>query len=148
MVPAVSLGHSFPAGRRLRKRGEFLRVQQTGWRVSLPSFVLLVRARADGGAARLGITVTRKFGGAVARNRAKRLVREAFRLSPELAPDGIDLVVVPRAKARLGDLATVLDELRQAAPILHRRARELRAELAKLPNETQTAPSTRERPGP
>jgi ribonuclease P protein component len=45
---------------------------------------------------RLGLSVSRKFGNAVARNRWKRLVREAFRLCRCKLPQGIDLVVIPR----------------------------------------------------
>jgi ribonuclease P protein component len=117
-----------------------------GWRVSLPSLLLLVCARPDQRPARLGITVTRKFGGAVSRNRAKRLIREAFRLSPELVPNGIDLVVIPKAKANLLDLEMVLSELRRAAPILEAKVPVLRAELAKSKNSTQTAPTPGRRP--
>jgi ribonuclease P protein component len=46
--------------------------------------------------ARLGLSVSRKLGTAVFRNRWKRLIREAFRLSQADLPVGIDLVVVPR----------------------------------------------------
>jgi ribonuclease P protein component len=46
--------------------------------------------------ARLGLSVSRKVGGAVVRNRWKRLLREAFRLNRDRLPRGIDLVVVPR----------------------------------------------------
>ena len=146
VVRREGVGHGLPASKRIRKRRDFLLVQELGWRISLPSLLLLVRARPDELPARLGITVTRKFGRAVDRNRAKRLIREAFRLSPELVPDGIDLVVVPKAKACLSGLAMVVGELRRAAPILQEKAPALRAALAKSKNSTQTAPSPRKRP--
>jgi ribonuclease P protein component len=116
--------------------------------VSLPSLLLIACARPDDEPARLGITVTRKFGGAVSRNRAKRLIREAFRRSPELVPNGIDLVVIPKQRSRLSGLDEVLDELRRAGPILQAKAPALRDQLAKSKNSTQTAPAARKRPTP
>jgi ribonuclease P protein component len=44
----------------------------------------------------LGLSVSRKFGGAVQRNRLRRLYREAFRLTRSEMPVGIDLVLIPR----------------------------------------------------
>ncbi|MGO9108305.1 MAG: ribonuclease P protein component [Thermoguttaceae bacterium] len=48
---------------------------------------------------RLGLSVSRKVGGAVVRNRWKRCIREAFRLSREHLPVGVDLIVIPRPDA-------------------------------------------------
>jgi len=65
----------------------------------LRSCIVLLQARPDSEPARLGITVTRKFGNAVARNRAKRLFREVFRRSSDLFPTGVDVVVIPKNRS-------------------------------------------------
>jgi ribonuclease P protein component len=81
---------------RVRKRAEFERIQGGGARVTTRTFVLIVAGRADDGPTRLGITASRRIGGAVTRNRAKRLVRAAFRAQSQLFSPGIDLVVIVR----------------------------------------------------
>ena len=48
---------------------------------------------------RLGLSVSRKFGGAVERNKLRRLYREAFRLTRGDMPSGLDLIVIPRSPA-------------------------------------------------
>ena len=99
--------------RRLRqsmRRADFLRVSQLGRRLNARYFLILVldrgAAAAEGGAAgegalgpRLGITVTRRVGKAVRRNRIKRLVREWFRGSQQRLQrgwQGYDLVVIAK----------------------------------------------------
>jgi ribonuclease P protein component len=47
---------------------------------------------------RLGLSVSRKVGGAVLRNRWKRLIREAFRTSYSRLPEGLDLIAIPRKR--------------------------------------------------
>jgi ribonuclease P protein component len=61
--------------------------------------VLYVFPRAEAGPARLGLSVSRKVGGAVERNRVKRLLREAFVLESSRLPAGSDAVVVARREA-------------------------------------------------
>lgn len=66
------------------------------------------QAAARAGQRRLGVTASRKVGGAVVRNRVKRRIREVFRLHRELLPDASDVVVIARPGA--GELSwTVLE---------------------------------------
>ncbi len=116
-MPAYSFGRD----KRLRKRADFVRVQKEGASVRTPHFVMLVAARADvAGPARLGIVATKKIGGAVVRNRIKRLCRECFRLTPEMLPKGIDLVVIARTGAGDLGLKDVQSEWSKASPKLRR----------------------------
>jgi ribonuclease P protein component len=127
----------FSRDRRIRKRSDFLRVQSSGARVTTDHFVLLVAAGPDpSGPARLGLVVTRKIGGAVARNRIKRVCREAFRTWPDLLPPGTDLVVIARAPAKDVSLQLVRSEWGRVAHTLRRRAEGARAaaEKARLAN--------------
>lgn len=101
-----------------------------------PHFVLVVAPGPDASAAsRLGVTVTKKVGTAVRRNRVKRLVREAFRLCPELLPAGIDLVVIAKDGAPTLRLADVQSEWASVRGLLQRRAREVLTRAPAVPKE-------------
>ena len=85
----------FPRSCRLTARRQFLAVYDMGQRVTSRSFLLFGLPNAVGHP-RLGITVTRKIGNAVRRNRAKRLLREVFRRHRQRLNPAIDVVVNAR----------------------------------------------------
>lgn len=116
----------FPPEQRVRKRSEYQRAQTKARRVSTAHFVILLHRRDAESTmpARLGVVVSRRVGNAVVRNRAKRLVREAFRTTRDLFASGLDVVVVvrrPLAELKLGD---VVAEWREAARAIARRTEE------------------------
>lgn len=80
---------------RIRKRSEYQVIYDRGKRIPSGAFVLFVMRNVHG-RPRLGITVTRRLGGAVQRNRAKRLIREIFRRHKSELMD-VDIVVNGRA---------------------------------------------------
>ncbi|MDX6689082.1 MAG: ribonuclease protein component [Solirubrobacteraceae bacterium] len=97
---------SRPAGGRRPRRGrlsrsaEFERAYRQGRSHGNRHLVVYAFPRSTGDQARLGVSVSRKVGGAVDRNRVKRLLREAFDAEVERVPAGHDVVVVARPEAR------------------------------------------------
>ncbi len=105
----------FPKHERLTRPSDFRRVFDR--RCSVSDAWLIVYGRPNDLAfSRLGLSVSRKVGSAVRRNRLRRLYREAFRLSRPSLPTGLDLVLIPRAagEPRLQDLLASLPALAQA----------------------------------
>jgi len=110
---------TFPKTHRLRTSAEFDRVYAQRQRAG--DNVLLVFAAAnDLPHPRLGLSVSRRIGKAHDRARWKRLIREAFRLSQDELPPGLDLVVIPRPGVE-PSLPAIQRSLRYLARKLHRR---------------------------
>jgi ribonuclease P protein component len=88
----------FPRSARLRSRSDFSRAKTSSERVITRHFVFLLSPQCPVlSEPRLGVTASRKVGTAVVRNRAKRLVREAFRATRDtLWTPGVDIIVVVR----------------------------------------------------
>jgi ribonuclease P protein component len=104
----------FSHGDRLKKRYEFRRVQLSGRRIHTPHFLIVVQPNALENT-RLGITVTKKVGTAVQRNRIKRVVREVFRRNRALFPKGHDVVFIAKRDAAGIDYDGVLGEVTRAS---------------------------------
>lgn len=107
---------------RLTRSADFERVYRQGRSHGNRYFVLYAFPRSGEGEARLGVSVSRKVGGAVERNQVKRLLREAFVAAEERLPDGVDVVVVARPDAHelaeregLAGVCRALDELVEKA---------------------------------
>jgi ribonuclease P protein component len=102
-VPERPSGGRSPKRRRLSRSAEFERVYRQGRSKANRYLVLYAFPREEEPAPdgpRLGLSVSRRVGGAVDRTRVKRLLREAFWAESERLPDGSDYVVVARPDSR------------------------------------------------
>lgn len=110
---------------RLKRRADFLRAAK-GKRWHGKAFSLQAGRSSDreAGPARFGLTVTKKVGNAVVRNRARRRLREAIRLHPDLpARQARDYVLVARLEAIRVPFATLQKDLSAAVRSVHAEAR-------------------------
>jgi ribonuclease P protein component len=106
------MSQSFPKSAHLRKPAEFERVFASETYASDGTLVINAAAN-ELGLTRLGLSISRKYGPAVVRNRWKRLIREAFRQSLGDLPPGLDLVIRPKRGAEPihADVAASLPKL-------------------------------------
>jgi ribonuclease P protein component len=111
----------FTRAQRVKRSGDFQRAFRAGGRAR--GRWLVVVALPTGATTRLGLSVGRAiWKRAVARNRLRRLFREAFRLTQAELPPGFDLVLVPAAPRIEPSLAELRAELVELAAIAARRA--------------------------
>lgn len=108
--------NGFKRSQHLRSRAEFDAVYKAGFRQGSGPLLLFLLAN-DGKRTRFGISVSKKLGNAVRRNRVKRLLREAYRLQQHDLPRGFDWLVVVRPHGPL-PLETYMKTLRNLATTL------------------------------
>ena len=122
---------------RLRQRREFDRERRQGLRYECPAFLCRVLPPMDAEARpvrRLGVIAARKgVGGAVQRNRAKRRLREVFRLNQDALPAHCDVVFVARREVLTQDFTELAERFRDAAKRAVKR-------WAKMNDDTPTPP--------
>ena len=104
--------NTFPSSIRLRKRSEFLKLRDSVKKFASRG-ILVVWQENNLPYARLGVTVSKKVGCAVTRNRVKRFVRETFRMNRLLLP-AVDLNVIARSESANMDFAHMQQELLKA----------------------------------
>ena len=90
--------NSFNKTEHIRKTEEFKQIYKNGRSSANEYTVMYILDRKDGAGPRMGWVMSRKTGKANRRIKAKRLVREVFRLNKEMFKDGLDIVMLPRKK--------------------------------------------------
>ncbi|HUM04878.1 MAG TPA: ribonuclease P protein component [Terriglobales bacterium] len=115
--PVVRAGAKFPRPARLLKHSDFDRVYKQGRRHFSPHMTVFYLRRAEGGA-RIGFTVGRVLGGAVARNRIRRRMREAVRLQRSRLGGLVDVVINPKKSVLTAAFPVLMEEVSRAFDVI------------------------------
>jgi len=116
-VPRGERPNRFSTEERLRTDREFREVVRKGERLTTPHYTVYRDSRG-GGKRQIGVSAGKRAGGAVARNRTKRLLREFYRLHKDAFPAGTRTAIVVRVPPEGAALSTVCAEL---LPAMRRR---------------------------
>lgn len=102
--------YSFPKQERLLNRKDFVNLNRLGKKYHTKHFIIILKKNGSG-INRLGITVSKKIGNAVKRNRVKRFLREFFRLNKSRFPVSCDIVIISKKNSYLLNYTDIKDEL-------------------------------------
>ena len=120
--PSPAEGQPYPRSGRLLRHADFERVYKQGRRHFSASMTVFYSPRPEAGPGlRVGLTVGRALGGAVQRNRIKRRMREAVRLTRVWPGAAADIVINPKKVVLTADFETVLNEVRQAFMVIEKK---------------------------
>ena len=139
-------GRRFPRAQRLLRRADFERVYKQGRRhfsASMTVFYLPRREEKPGtksvSGLRVGFTVARALGGAVQRNRIKRRLREAVRLSRSVETADVDVVINPKKSLLTADFAALRNEVCRAFAVIEQK---LGVKLSRSPEAGRRTPES------
>jgi len=107
--------NSFPKLERLLNRKDFVNLNRLGKRFHTKHFLVIIKEN-NTDKRRLGVTVTKKTGNAVKRNRVKRLLREYFRLNKNRFSIGYDTVIIGKKNSFLLNYTETKEELGEIIP--------------------------------
>ena len=112
----LSAGKRFPKESRLLRHADFDRVYREGKRLFSTNMTVFFLSRVDPPPAglRIGLTVSRALGGAVDRNRIRRRMREAVRMTRPASAPPIDVVINPKRLVLKAEFAVVVKEVGRA----------------------------------
>ncbi len=115
-----SAPRKFPRTARLLRHADFERVYKQGKRHFSASMTVFYLARSQAGGIRVGFTVGRALGGAVQRNRMKRRLREAVRLTRPVPGPNTDVVINPKKTVLTVEFAALISEMRRAFEVVEK----------------------------
>ena len=106
--------NGLPRSCRLHLKDDFKRIIRSGNKLQYRNLILWCRTSDNPttSPARFAVVVSRKLGPAVLRNRAKRLLREAFRLNKKYMIAGTDIILSPRGWDALGNVHAAQEALK------------------------------------
>ncbi|NLA74794.1 MAG: ribonuclease P protein component [Deltaproteobacteria bacterium] len=102
--------YSFPKQERLLNNNDFVNLNRLGKRFHTKHFLIIIKEN-NTDICRFGVTVTKKTGNAVKRNRVKRLLREYFRLNKKSFSIGHDVVIIGKKNSFLLNYSDIKEEL-------------------------------------